>query len=77
MTYTYNKSEIMKKAWAIFKAGKADTFSAALTMAWANAKEIAKVETELFYINMSDRWTTSDWLRIGTLNSRLEALQAA
>lgn len=44
---TYNKSEIMKKAWSLFRQSQkwADayklTFSAALKRAWNNAKEAA------------------------------------
>lgn len=37
----YNKSEIMKKAWSIFKSTK-KSFSEALKKAWKYAKEAAK-----------------------------------
>jgi len=37
-TSKYNKSEIMKNAWAILRSGYAFSFSSALKRAWSNAK---------------------------------------
>lgn len=45
----YNKSEIMKKAWNIFRSTK-KTFSESLKEAWKKAKEIVKRMTEKRYM---------------------------
>lgn len=35
---TYNKSEIMRRAWKIFRSNEVDTFSQALRQSWSIAK---------------------------------------
>lgn len=39
----YNKTQIMKTAHELYRAGWADDFAEALRMAWANAKTVADV----------------------------------
>ena len=41
-TSKYNKSEIMKNAWALLKSGRSFSFSSALKRAWNNAKSLIK-----------------------------------
>jgi len=39
---TYNKSEIMKKAWVLFRTGNYSKFSHTLEQAWREAKKVAE-----------------------------------
>lgn len=55
---TYNKSEIMKNAWSMFKSGVWSKFSYALTAAWNKArKTIESIKNELLF-GFSDFYTT-------------------
>ena len=58
----YNKSRIMAAAWKIFRKG-AQTFAAALRMAWANAKT-HNAAKEAAGIN-EETHTWSGWKNLG------------
>lgn len=95
----YNKSEIMKNAWNIYRDSKLDfmgyptlqgiTFSKALKQAWADAKtkaadakltvaeKIEKIENQLFYLEMKDRWNTEDYAQQSKWRTELTELRTA
>lgn len=55
----YNKSEIMKKAWSIFKSTK-KTFSEALKESWKRAKESVRYVIPDWFMNKNlDKVTTA------------------
>lgn len=52
----YNKSEIMKNAWVIFKAKAAKSFSDALRTAWENAKKVKRIVGKKIQIIYVAKW---------------------
>lgn len=83
----YNKSEIMKAAWAMYRSGSRDLhgrlvtpFSTCLRIAWANAKANATVEDleqRLFFLNMKDRWTAEDQKEMRVLDAQISQMKKA
>lgn len=58
----YNKSSIMSAAWRIFRKG-AQTFAAALRMAWANAKAHNAAKAEAGITEETHTW--AGWRDLG------------
>jgi len=78
----YNKSEIMKEAWRLYRNGNRNTrgelmgtFANALCCAWKNAKWRARQNNaeSLFQLRMKDRWSRSDYEAAYMLNQGIKA----
>ena len=59
---TYSKRSIMYTAWNLFRKG-AETFAAALRMAWANAKAAAAAKTAAEVTEETHTW--AGWKELG------------
>lgn len=58
----YNLSEIMQKAWAIFRKGT-KSFAVALRIAWANAKAHNTAKAAAGIVEETHTW--AGWKRLG------------
>ena len=87
----FNKSEIMRKAWAIVKKGpnwqayRLIRLKYALQEAWAEAKRAAKAAAQtaadtlreaLLMLECKDRWTQADYAAAADLRARLHLAEA-
>ena len=88
----FNKSEILRRAWAIVKAGpnwqkyRLTRLRYALQDAWAEAKRAAKLATQtraakirdsLLVLECKDRWTQADYAAAADLRADLTRALAA
>lgn len=81
----FNKSEIMKRAWELFKANywgqpgfRNAIWARSLRSAWAEAKakagQVSKAETvsaQIESLHNKDRWSSADYQRMDALNAEL------
>lgn len=87
----FNKSEIMRRAWAIVKKGsewqkyRLRRLRYALQDAWGEAKRTAKAETrtiaaqlraDLFAFECKDTMRGSDWTRLDAMRATLSEAEA-
>jgi hypothetical protein len=70
VVYRPEFSAMLKQAWA---EAKAVVIQAAAVI--KNADEIAKVEGQIFMLNMTDRFSSADWALMGELSRKLNVLK--
>ena len=89
MSPTFNKSEIMRRAWAIVKKGsdwqkyRLRRLRYALQDAWSEAKRAVKVASQtatdivrqaLFVLDCQSHWSQADYAKSDLLRAELRAL---
>ena len=88
----FNKSEIMRRAWAIVKQGnqwqkyRLTRLRYAMQDAWNEAKRAVKVASQtatdvirqaIFALECQDRWSKADYATADQLKAELRALSGA
>lgn len=76
----YNKSEIMKSAWnlykEVFRSGKRGTFAVALKQAWASAKAARAAQKKIGYV-MVDVLSVGDTIQLHGASKVITAIEPA
>lgn len=69
---TYNKSEIMKKAWNLYRTGRYSSFADALRQSWSIAKAAVAAQKKIGWVK-PQTLTVGDTIKVETLTGSMKS----